>query len=72
MFRQLWDRVGHTVIIKNKVSEPFITKDGICSLENIVLEDPFENIVVEILRQGSRQTTKQCGDRFQRDYSPRL
>ncbi len=53
---------GRTVIIKDKNRKPFITKDGVSVAKSIDLEDPFENLAAQILKQASESTVLSAGD----------
>ena len=53
---------GRTVIIKNKNQKPIITKDGVSVARAIELEDVFENLGAQILKQASEATVASCGD----------
>ena len=53
---------GRNVIIKNKDSKPFITKDGVTVAKFISLEDPIQDVAVEIVKQASARTNVDAGD----------
>ena len=53
---------GRTCIIKGKNSKPLITKDGVSVARAIELEDPFENLGAQIIKQTAESTVLSCGD----------
>jgi chaperonin GroEL len=53
---------GRNVVIHPKGKTPFITKDGVTVASHIHLEDPFENVGAQILKQVSQRTVDDCGD----------
>ena len=53
---------GRNVILHQKGKSPFITKDGVTVARFIELEDPFQNVGVQILKQASEQTNNVAGD----------
>jgi len=53
---------GRNVVIHPKGKMPFITKDGVTVASHVHLEDPFENVGAQILKQVSQRTVDDCGD----------
>ena len=53
---------GRNVIIQQEGKRPIITKDGVTVAEFVDLDDPFENVGVQIIKQASRQTNTVAGD----------
>jgi len=53
---------GRNVVIHPKGKAPFITKDGVTVASHVHLEDPFENVGAQILKQVSQRTVEDCGD----------
>lgn len=53
---------GRNVIIHQKGKTPFITKDGVTVAYHVHLEDPFENLGAQVLKQVSQRTVEDCGD----------
>lgn len=54
---------GQCVVIDDYVDEkPLITKDGVTVAKNIELEDKFENLGVQLLREASIRTVEMAGD----------
>lgn len=53
---------GRNVVIHTKGKNPFITKDGVTVASHVHLEDPFENIGAQVLKQVSQRTVEDCGD----------
>lgn len=53
---------GNTVIISRKNKDPYATKDGVTVCNNLVLKDPVENSIVQIIKQASNQTAIMAGD----------
>ena len=53
---------GRNVILHQAGSNPIITKDGVTVAKFVDLEDPFENVGVQILKQVADQTNTDAGD----------
>lgn len=54
---------GRNVILYDKKQNiPVITKDGVTVAKFIELEDPFENVGVQILKQAAEQSATNAGD----------
>jgi chaperonin GroEL len=53
---------GRNVIIHSKGKNPVITKDGVTCAAAITLEDPFENVGAQVLKQASAVTATEAGD----------
>jgi len=53
---------GRNVILKKKDGNPIVTKDGVTVAEFVDLEDPFEDLGAQIIKQASRVTNSQAGD----------
>ena len=53
---------GRNVILQQKDKSPFITKDGVTVAKFVHLEDPFENVGAQILKQASEKTSHDAGD----------
>ncbi len=53
---------GRNVILHQEGSSPIITKDGVTVAKFVDLEDPFENVGVQILKQVADQTNTDAGD----------
>lgn len=53
---------GRNVVIHQKGKVPFITKDGVTVASHMHLEDPFENVGAQVLKQVSQRTVDDCGD----------
>lgn len=53
---------GKSVILHGKNKNPIITKDGVTVSEFINLDDPFENVGVQIIKQAARQSATLAGD----------
>ena len=53
---------GRNVILHQAGSNPIITKDGVTVAKFVDLEDPFENVGVQILKQVADQTNSDAGD----------
>jgi chaperonin GroEL len=52
---------GKSVVLKDN-GNPIITKDGVTVAKFIELEDPFENLGAQIVKQASEQTNIVAGD----------
>mgnify|MGYP003130088387 CR=1 FL=1 len=54
---------GRNVILYDKKQNiPVITKDGVTIAKFVELEDPFENVGVQILKQAAEQSANKAGD----------
>lgn len=53
---------GRNVILQEKGKTPIVTKDGVTIASFIDLDDPFENLGAQIIKQASQQTATQAGD----------
>ena len=53
---------GRNVILKGTEGSPVITKDGVTVANFIDLEDPFEDVGVQIIKQAAAQTNAMAGD----------
>jgi chaperonin GroEL len=53
---------GRNVVIKKNNQPPFITKDGVTVAREVELEDPFENIGAELVREVASRTATSAGD----------
>ena len=66
----LADNVGTTlgpkgrnvILYDRKQNIPVITKDGVTIAKFVELEDPFENVGVQILKQAAEQSATKAGD----------
>ena len=53
---------GRNVILHQKGKNPIITKDGVTVARFVHLEDPFENLGAQVIKQASEQTNPEAGD----------
>lgn len=53
---------GRNVIFQDHGGLPNVTNDGFTIAQHLVLEDPIENIVTEIVKQSSFRTNSTAGD----------
>ncbi|MCZ2416379.1 MAG: chaperonin GroEL [Burkholderiales bacterium] len=53
---------GRNVVIDKKYGAPQITKDGVTVAKEIELEDPFENMGAQIVKEVASKTNDQAGD----------
>ena len=53
---------GRNVIIHKKDMRPFITKDGVTVAKSVDLDDPFENLGAQILKEVAIKTNSVSGD----------
>ncbi len=53
---------GRNVILHQKNNNPIITKDGVTVAKFIELNDPFQNLGVQVIKQASSQTNNDAGD----------
>jgi len=53
---------GRNVVIDKKFGAPTITKDGVTVAKEIELEDPFENMGAQLIKEVSTKTNDVAGD----------
>ncbi len=53
---------GRNVVIEKSYGAPIITKDGVTVAKEIELEDKFENIGAEIIKEAAAKTNDAAGD----------
>jgi chaperonin GroEL len=53
---------GKNVMIGKFVGAPIITKDGVSVAREIVLDDPFEDLVCQLIKEASGRTADIAGD----------
>ncbi|MDR2667461.1 MAG: chaperonin GroEL [Puniceicoccales bacterium] len=53
---------GRNVLIDRKFGSPTVTKDGVTVAKEIDLEDPFENIGAQMVREVASKTADNAGD----------
>jgi len=53
---------GRAVLIDKKYGAPHVTRDGVTVAKEIDLEDPFERIGAELLKEVATQTNTNAGD----------
>src|SRR3990170_1479654 len=53
---------GRNVILDRSYGSPIITKDGVTVAKEIVLENRFENIAAELVKEASQKTADNAGD----------
>jgi len=53
---------GRNVVIDKKFGSPNITKDGVTVAKEITLEDPFENMGAQLVREVASKTSDVAGD----------
>jgi chaperonin GroEL len=53
---------GMNAIIDRPIGSPIISRDGVSIASEIELEDPFENMGAQVVREVSRQTNDVAGD----------
>ena len=53
---------GRTVVIDKKFGSPTITKDGVSVAKEIELENPFENMGAQMVREVASKTSDIAGD----------
>src|SRR5258708_18941792 len=54
---------GRNVALDKKFGAPTVTHDGVTVAKEIQLEDPFENIGVQLLKEAATRTNDGTGDR---------
>ncbi len=53
---------GRTVLLDKKYGAPMITKDGVSVAKEIELEDPFENMGAQLVKEVASKTNDVAGD----------
>src|ERR1700756_1047307 len=53
---------GRNVVLDKKFGSPASTKDGVTVAKEIQLEDPFENMGVQMVREVASKTSDVAGD----------
>ncbi len=53
---------GRNVVLDKKFGSPTITKDGVTVAKEIELEDPFENMGAQLVREVASKTSDNAGD----------
>jgi chaperonin GroEL len=53
---------GRNVILYKNGSQPIVTKDGVTVANFVELEDSFENVGAQIIKQAAAQTNSKAGD----------
>tara|TARA_R110000824_G_scaffold68140_1_gene176411 strand:+ start:3571 stop:5139 length:1569 start_codon:yes stop_codon:yes gene_type:complete len=53
---------GRNVILHQKNKNPIVTKDGVTVARFVHLEDPFENVGAQIIKQAASKTNAEAGD----------
>ena len=53
---------GRNVILQTKDGNPVITKDGVTVAKFVELDDPFENLGAQVIKQASQVTNVNAGD----------
>ncbi|MBM3890934.1 MAG: chaperonin GroEL, partial [Verrucomicrobia bacterium] len=53
---------GRNVVLDKKYGSPTITKDGVTVAKEIELEDPFENMGAQMVREVASKTSDVAGD----------
>src|SRR6056297_2450414 len=53
---------GRNVVIDKKFGAPTITKDGVTVAKEIELEDPFENMGAQMVKEVATKTNDVAGD----------
>jgi len=53
---------GRNVVLDKKFGSPTVTKDGVTVAKEIELEDPFENMGAQLVREVASKTSDDAGD----------
>ncbi|MCX7936014.1 MAG: chaperonin GroEL, partial [Planctomycetota bacterium] len=53
---------GHNVIFEKSFGGPGVTKDGVTVAKEIKLEDPFENMGAQMIKEVASKTSDVAGD----------
>lgn len=53
---------GRHVVLQKQYGSPHVTKDGVSVAKEIVLEDPYENLGAQLIKEVSQKTADDAGD----------
>ena len=53
---------GRNVVLDKKFGSPTVTKDGVTVAKEIELEDPFENMGAQMVKEVAEKTSDAAGD----------
>ena len=53
---------GRNVVIEKSFGSPTVTKDGVTVAKEIELEDPFENLGAQLVKEVASKTSTVAGD----------
>ncbi|MDD2654156.1 MAG: TCP-1/cpn60 chaperonin family protein, partial [Candidatus Omnitrophica bacterium] len=53
---------GRNVVIDKKFGSPTITKDGVSVAKEVELEDPYENMGAQLVKEVAEKTSDMAGD----------
>ncbi|HIE09733.1 MAG TPA: chaperonin GroEL, partial [Armatimonadetes bacterium] len=53
---------GRTVVLEKKWGSPTVTKDGVTVAKEIELEDPYENLGAQLVKEAASRTNDVAGD----------
>ncbi|MEM1186562.1 MAG: chaperonin GroEL [Planctomycetota bacterium] len=53
---------GRVVVLEKSFGAPTVTKDGVTVAKEITLEDPYENMGAQMVKEVSSKASKQAGD----------
>src|SRR5436305_9147116 len=53
---------GRNVVLDKKFGSPTVTKDGVTVAKEIELEDPYENMSAQMVREVASKTSDSAGD----------
>ena len=53
---------GRNVVVEKSFGAPTVTKDGVSVAKEIELEDKFENMGVQMVKEVASQTSDEAGD----------
>ena len=53
---------GRNVVLEKKFGGPTVTKDGVSVAKEIELEDPFENMGAQLVKEAATKTNDAAGD----------
>jgi len=53
---------GRNVVVERKYGAPMVTKDGVSVAKEIDLEDPYENMGAQLVREAATKTNDAAGD----------
>ena len=62
---------GRNVLLERSFGGPLITNDGVTIARDIDLEDPYENMGAQLVKEVSTEDKRRCRRRYDNSYTSR-